>query len=276
MLVCGLIPQVTFASWWNPFSWNWRGSFNTPVPTKIEPHEASPTPQNIIPTTITSETQIIQKPVITNAQTLPRVTALLSSQPTLQIAPVPAITASPTLQIQNVKNEVTKKVVKITWTTSLPSKSQLLLNNGTGKGYESVKGIGISHEIAIENPTPSAEYIYKIVARTNDGEITNDYYGSFSAVREFTATLEGIEKNCRVIYVKDSVGKPASYMTVSISGTYGDTTTIQIPRFETKTDIDGKIDRWSHCEDVETLRITGENLNTKLDVSKGISNNLGV
>lgn len=33
LLVVGvlIVPQITFAAWWNPFSWNWKGLFNTPA-----------------------------------------------------------------------------------------------------------------------------------------------------------------------------------------------------------------------------------------------------
>ena len=30
-----IIPQVTFAAWLNPFSWNWSGLFNGPTQTDI-------------------------------------------------------------------------------------------------------------------------------------------------------------------------------------------------------------------------------------------------
>lgn len=261
-----IIPQVTLAAWWNPFSWNWNALFNTPVQEISVPIPNPEIPVSAHTPTLTQPTEIQPQKPINKPTQVPTPVTPTPIAPVIK-TPTPAIEQS--LQIQNVKNDITKKLVIVSWSTSKPTRSQLLLNNGEGKGYESLSGISTSHKIRIESPNPSAEYIYKIVARTEDNKYTDDFYGSFTAIREFAATNGGRDNGCIVIYVKDSLDKPASYMDIKISGTYGEKTTFQLPQIKEKTDINGKVKLTSLCENktIKTLRVTGENLDTKLEIT---------
>lgn len=265
-----LIPKIAFGAWWNPFSWNWTALFNDSQPVQIEIQKTAPVVEKVTSTSTPQISPVIQeKSVQPKSITIPQPI----SKPITPIQTQPQVSIPvQTLQIQNVVNDITKKVAKIKWTTTIPAQSKLLLDNGTGKGYESLGGFGTSHWINIEEPIPSTEYIYKIVATTNDGKLSNDYYGSFTAIREFGISLSRAQDGCRIIHIEDTIGKPARDMKVTISGTFGDSVSIRLPEFTTRTDKDGEITDWPHCKNPRTLTFKGEDLDITIDVSSNNTN----
>lgn len=134
--------------------------------------------------------------------------------------PVATVSSIGTLQIEGVQAHVDKNGAVITWTTSVVAESQLILDNGEGKGFESKNGAGTEHEVDITGLTQSAEYDYEIVAKTPDKRQLDNYYGSFSAVKTYVARLGELDDkdNCQQIFIEDTAGKPAVGMNISVTG----------------------------------------------------------
>lgn len=178
-----------------------------------------------------------------------------SEQPTpvatQNVAPIAPQTDSPkNLQIQNVQISVSGTYATVTWTTTSIARSQLILDNGNGKGYESENGVGTSHQVSLSGLAPSASYDFKIVAHTTDGSLTDDYYGSIESEKIYTASLSTyIDSNgCRAILIEDTAGNRARNETFTIHGSYtAGTTVYQVGHIRVTTDEYGLVTDWSPC-----------------------------
>lgn len=179
--------------------------------------------------------------------------------------------ASPkTLVISDVLVDVTAYLVKITWTTSVASQSQLLLDTGSGlnsgNGYESMNGIGTKHEINFRKPVAGVTYRFEILAHTTDGKLSNNYYSSFTGVGPYRAFMDPYGTGCREIHIVDSEGVSVSSFPVNISGSYKKGgATYDIPYSTESTDARGVISTWVGCgQFIKSLSISGRNLNVTL------------
>lgn len=113
------------------------------------------------------------------------------------------------LQIEDVRSLVTDDSVVVSWRTSAPAESRLILNNGKGKVLES--GFGTKHSITVNNLKPSTEYDFKITAQTKDKSGYDDAYDSFTAKKEYRAVLISkylSDKKCSQVAVQDTAGNP--------------------------------------------------------------------
>jgi hypothetical protein len=77
-----IIPQVTFASWWNPVSWNWKALFSNPTQTEIQNPKV--TTENKVSIPVTPIVEVPQKTPLKATQnysyTLPENTTLTRQQ----------------------------------------------------------------------------------------------------------------------------------------------------------------------------------------------------
>lgn len=170
------------------------------------------------------------------------------------------------LQIDNVRSVIDGDVATVSWTTTLPSESRLALDNGDGKVYES--RLGTKHAVAIKDLEASKEYEFKITARTADKKGYDDFYDSFTAKKEYRATLVGTKGECSTIRIEDTAGKPAKKFEVSVSGVLtsskGNTARGNIKE---RTNSKGE---FKYCRPVSSLRIKGEDLDAEMDISTGV------
>lgn len=263
LFVALIIPQIAFAAWYNPFTWNWSALFNSPKET-VQPidQESRVTPPPTIATEETS-TQVTQ--IINNASTTkliipkektPTKTQVTVTQNQLQVMP---------LRIENVTTEITYDLVTINWTTTVPTHSQLVLSNQDKKGYESLNGIGKTHKVTISNPVPSAEYNYTIFAYSDDGHSTN-YLGSFTAKRVFVVAISQIN-NCPQVTVLDTENKPNIGANLKVSGSYlfsFGSSVMSVAPFSVRTDVTGTAKLDTFCgKPIHYLRITGTGIDYK-------------
>lgn len=259
VVVTLVTPQIVSAAWWNPFSWNWKALFSFPSATKTEVQNTDLVEQDETPITPKEDNEPDKK-AVSPTFSVPSVVPKVDSQ-TPVVTPV-------IFQIQNVKNYVTKERVTVSWTTTLAAQSRLVIEGETIKGYESMNGVGTQHEIKIDNPTPSTEYFYKIVAITNDGKIT-EFYNSFTAVRKFNAVFDH-KNGCPIIRVEDSLGKPGRDVKIVISGTYGETVPISLPRITKITNEEGEAQLPVDCDrKLKKLKIVGDDFETNLEINDG-------
>jgi hypothetical protein len=157
---------------------------------------------------------------------------------------------SETLQIQNVRADITKAAAKITWTTTLPAESRLVLDSGDGKGYESIGGVSTSHEVDISNPEISEEYDYEITASTADKRQFDTYYDSFTAYQRYEVSLDTPDKlGCSALVFKNTAGKLAAntkfLIEVSYSANPGGA---RVGKTVTTND-EGEVDSWELTDD---------------------------
>ena len=66
-----VIPSIAFASWWNPFSWNWKALFNSPV--KNETQVISPVISPVVNTETTNNTKTISPTIKDTPKSIPAV-----------------------------------------------------------------------------------------------------------------------------------------------------------------------------------------------------------
>lgn len=52
LLIVFIIPSIAFASWWNPFSWNWKALFNSSPQNQTQNSNVATDTQNVTPVTI--------------------------------------------------------------------------------------------------------------------------------------------------------------------------------------------------------------------------------
>lgn len=114
--------------------------------------------------------------------------------------------------------------VKISWTTTRPSRSRVQLGDST---YESGSGISTNHSITIEGLEARKTYKYKITARTQeDIQIEDDLSGTYFTIPDFlpyTVTKGSKTDSCQIFYVVDSYGKRIPNLKVKISAESGKT-----------------------------------------------------
>lgn len=167
--------------------------------------------------------------------------------------------ANSTPWIENVEIKVSGAYATVTWTTAAVARSQLILDNGNGKGYESLNGIGKIHEVELVGLTPSADYDFKIVSSASSNNLSDSYYGSIEAKKVYVAYVSTYEdsESCRPLVIEDTAGNPARDLRFEISGTYysaGGTNFI-LPRTFVETDAYGLVRDWPGCKSAVSASI---------------------
>lgn len=172
--------------------------------------------------------------------------------------------ATGTLEIENVRSEVDDDVATVSWTTTLPAESRLALENGKGKVYES--RLGTQHTVTIKDLVASKEHEFKLTARTADKKGYDDFYDSFTAKREYRASLVGTKGECSTIRIEDTAGKAAKKFKVSVSGVLatakGNTASGNL---KDRTDSKGE---FKYCQSASTLRIKGTDLDAEIEIPR--------
>ncbi len=173
-----------------------------------------------------------------------------------------ASVAAGTLEIENVRSEVDGDVATVSWTTTLPAESRLALGNGKGKVYES--RLGTKHIVTISDLSASQEYDFKLTARSADKKGYDDFYDSFTAKREYQASLVGTKGECSTIRIEDTAGKPAKKFKVAVSGILA-TSKGNTARGNLKDRTDSK-GEFKYCQQVSTLRVKGMDLDAEIEI----------
>ncbi len=281
-----IVPQVTFASWWNPVSWfsHWTFHNNNSETETLEKkvselenkiNQLQNIPNTVIPT---------DDKVTTDVSSADESISVLKEKPKLQSVPVikPEIKdmstsekvstqttndennvkEGSTLQILNVKNEIFEDRVEVSWNTSKLAESRLILDNGNGKVYESENGLSTEHHVVIKELESSQEYNYKITATTNDKKAYDDYFGSFVAFVKYVAVLGKLDEDCRTIIIKDTAGRLIAGKEITVSGVY------QIPGYtnnkpsiKSKTNSLGEV---QYCEKSTIYNVSSDGINVSL------------
>lgn len=161
--------------------------------------------------------------------------------------------SSTTLEIENLQITVSGDSANITWSTTMPAESRLMLDNGDGRVYESK--FGIKHKVKVADLEPSKDYEFKITARSKDKKSFDDFYDNFSASKKYTASFVRMDGKCAVIRIEDTAGKTAKKLDLAISGIFS-TQKGNTARGTAKmrTDSNGEFE---YCKPVTTLTIKG-------------------
>jgi hypothetical protein len=267
ILVAIIFPQATLAAWWNPITWfnNWtfsKGASDTHtkvledrikelenklqevVSTDISTTTSTTTTQKeLSPSSKTEENKVIE-PIKANIPavklTAPVPVQSVQSQPKLETKlPV-------TFQISNIENFVEKNEAVVTWNTSLPARSRLILKLGADdeKVYESTKDIGVEHQVELSGLSPTTKYEYHITAKTIDKDaLEDDVYGSLQTERQFVVSLVSPNGGCHIISVLDTAGYPLVGRAVTVKGTLVTAgITDYKPEVTSKTDSSGSVE----------------------------------
>lgn len=253
VLVVIIIIQSAVIVWGSPVNWfnNWSLSSNTDVQelqgriNELEDQlEEAPKEQN------STEVNNEQNSTEVNSGTQKTTT---TSKPI----------SSGTLVIQNVVNDVTTSGAKVTWTTTLPARSQFIFT-ATNQGLDSRNGIGTSHEVYFTPPAKGEIANYHIVAKTLDGKYSDDYYGQYTAVGPHVAFWANTGE-CGAIYIEDYKHNILANYAVSMTVKhhfkgYSETYTNQVV-----TDSNGKIaGGYVGCGYITTVYLSGKNLSVTL------------
>lgn len=260
-----IVPQVAFAAWWNPFTWDVFLWFKQP-----QTHE-----QVVIPTTPTSTTteqtnapsQKITPAVPVQKVVTPPTSTQISKPIQNNVPPAQAsqqtqtVSADVRFQILDIKNDVGDEEATVTWRTTLAARSRLILTSD-GKVYESLSGVGTEHQVTIKLE-PNMEYDYHITARTLDEKsFEDDVYNSFKGPVELVAVLGKFEDDCRTIIIQNTAGKPISNMEVTVRAIQKNDMYVSYrPYLTKKTNSNGEI---KYCESGNTYEVSGEDLWAKL------------
>lgn len=171
-----------------------------------------------------------------------------------------------TLQIQGVDMRVDVGAATVTWTTTLPSESRLMLENGEGRVFESESGVSTTHKVRVVGMQESEEYDFKITATTENKSQSDDYYDILYAPKKFTAEFSPNEGECRIILVTDTAGNVAVNKLVQLRPTQVTSSGSITARgnTEVKTNSKGQI---RYCEKANTFRLIGVNLDTTLSTN---------
>lgn len=174
-----IYPSITFASWWNPFSW-FKKHTNTPV---IEQTNII----NNARVTENSEKKTTEKEIIKGIPKENKITVTKKKEETKVVTPIittPEVVPSPVTTIPPVKNTTpveqnipiklvisdisfnsTYNSVNVSWETNINSESKILFN---GKAYLSEDGVSQFHTTKINNLEASHSYTGTITALANN------------------------------------------------------------------------------------------------------------
>lgn len=193
LLIVFVAPSVAFASWWNPFSWNWKALFTSPVKEEVQIEKQAPEIKPVDkPTTIIPPTKEIKKdvPTIDNSVAQKKEAqakleaelklkaeqdALILKLKTLEQARVEKGQEAPfvKLSIDNITiTDITDSSVKISWETSKISESKVLLD---GKEYIPINGVGTNHYVVINGLKSNLFYAGSVTAISNGSWKSQDF-----------------------------------------------------------------------------------------------------
>lgn len=173
-------------------------------------------------------------------------------------------TTKTTLQIESVKSMAEGVQATVTWTTTLPSESRLIFDNGEGRVFESESGLSTSHKIHTSGLEESEEYDYKITATTEDKSQYDDYFGTIFAPKKYTAVLGSKDEECQVIVIKDTAGRVAIGKEIRLQPSIKSAITYTKASVMLTTDSRGEIE---YCEVANTYKVVGEELSVTLTAS---------
>lgn len=172
LLIVFIAPSVAFASWWNPFIWNW------PWVKKITPPEEILQPdlateeintreeKTVTPSPEKTEEKKVSTPIKPTTPAIPITTSITST--TVITPPAPTTNTPPVVELSIYDVSIDEKVnsVRVNWETSVKSESKIILD---GKSYFSKRGIGTEHYADIDGLKSDTSYDGTITAIANNG-----------------------------------------------------------------------------------------------------------
>ncbi len=186
-----LLPQVAFASWWNPVTWNWPWGKQVKIEGQTQrPVYVTPTPKEM-----KRKENLIEKKILI---TLP-VKNEEKKTPAL-IKPIMSVVKDPPeLFISNISVDTETHSVRVSWETNILSESKVFLD---GKTYFSKRGVETLHYIDIGDLESDLYHAGTITAITN-GAWKNQNFN-------FTTKEEPPKFEPKVILNKESIKNDGS------------------------------------------------------------------
>jgi hypothetical protein len=172
---------------------------------------------------------------------------------------VTSVQSPPSLVIGSVKIDPTAGKAKVTWTTSVSARSQLILTS-TGQGFDSINGVGTNHEVDLSQAKEGGIYNFHIEAHTNDGKLTDNYYGQFTGVGPSSAFFVKGSENCGTIQVVDYEGVFQAQLPVFIRVNYYRNGQPVTYSQTISTDVNGRIQDYTGCSTISSVSLSGKNL----------------
>ena len=161
LAIVGLLiyPSITFASWWNPFSWFKK----TPTATMV---------QSINPTAVikNTESKIVSSTPKENKN-------IAVNKKIKSYVQVPSI---PTLSINELITSSTDTTATIGWNTSIPTNDKVFLQINGVKTQVATSSLSTIHSATLTNLSPSNSYFFTVESIASDGITNTQYNGTFT------------------------------------------------------------------------------------------------
>lgn len=242
ILITIITPSVTFAAWWNPFSWGLKnmlinifgvkkeqvqiiekeqretegekeggGDFLKKEPDNsqkiLDPEKIKKPESQLNANKIEDSLLRDKKSLETEDTSNKKETELIELLGPSEKEDIEEDQALP-LDIKDLKIKVKNNTATITWETNYPTESILVIIGTVDKFYTSEKGLNDKHLVRIYELEKDQEYNFKIKATTEDKSQTDTHFQSFFAIEEIQAHLgEYEEGKYQKIIIIDSEGR---------------------------------------------------------------------
>lgn len=191
-----VIPQITFAAWWNPFTWHWPWAKKVSTKEQVQqttlviPVEEESSKERSLQEDkmeITPKVNFEEKKTSIPIKSTPTITAVSLYTP--PATPIVVISPTVDLSISDVSIDEESNSVRVNWKTNIPSESKILFE---GKSYFSKRGVGTIHYVDIDGLESDLYYIGTITAIANNAwKDQNFNFTTKSNPLKITVTRQG-------------------------------------------------------------------------------------
>jgi len=228
IIITFIVPSITFASWWNPFSWNvWSNLFNRKV---IDPQiqiinqpiDTNSVNKPIIITPVTNEVKkdvpVIDNLIIQKKEAQAKLEAELrakveqealilkqkAEEQTRIESELKAKAEQEALLKPSITNititDISYSSVKISWETSVISESKVLFD---GNQYVSKSGVGTKHYVVLSNLSGDTDYSGDITAISDNFWENKNFQFTTDPMPDICPNISGIQTTVPIRMILD-------------------------------------------------------------------------
>lgn len=233
ILALFIIPSLAFASWWNPFTWKIFKKREPAPQVQVINTEKEKTPEEKISELqkqldeLKNENKSVEAIKENSANKIEVQNKTTSHKRVIQSSDVNDLPRSidnnktfqnnivDNLSVFDINVNATQNEAEITWKTTTPAESKIILN---GNYYLSLSGVSVFHNVIINNLKPGVSYTATITALVNNSWVYKEFI--------FATQQKPVEP--LTVYLNNNFGCSYNACTIEWSSNYESLSTITI------------------------------------------------